>query len=264
MAFLGTGSLNQLLKYSDVISPLDEKRIKNGAYELSLGSQVFQSDSKPRGVKKLDNADKIYIEPGQFTLLLTEEYVKIPEDKIAFISIKAGIKFKGLVNVSGFHVDPGFEGNLLFSVYNAGPSTIILSRGTEYFPIWFAELNESQKYEGSHNFQKKIPDEPVAALSQGELASPNVLSKRIDGVKHLKTKIEWGVLGVFTFVVALTVKFWSDSSNLKEAVAFGYNNKAQAVVSDSTYKKVQSELNTIIIELDSLKKIKADSKSRLK
>jgi dCTP deaminase len=262
MAYLGTHNLTQLLKNSEVISPFDINRVKNGSYELSLGGQVFQTDSKPRQVKDLSKNEKIYIEPGQFALLLTEEYVKVPQTKIAFISIKAGVKFKGLVNVSGFHVDPGFEGKLLFSVYNAGPSTIVLSQGTEYFPIWFAELalNETQLYVGNHKGQDKIPDEPVSSLSQGELASPNVLSKRIDEVKHLKTKLEWVILAIFTAVIGLTIKFWTDSSKLKEAIDFGYKNKTEEVTSDSTYKKLLYNINMLNIKVDSLTKLQKEVK----
>jgi dCTP deaminase len=260
MAFIGTNTLTQLLQNSQVISPIDPDRIKNGAYELSLGAQVFQTDSSPKEVKYLSENEKIEIKPGQFALLLTKEYVTIPEDKIAFISIKASVKFMGLVNVSGFHVDPGFEGNLLFSVYNAGPSNIVLSNGTPYFPIWFAELNERQDYKGSHEKQTKIPDAPVQALSQGELASPNVLSKRIDDVKHMKTKIEWAVLAVLAFLIALTAKVWTDSNALKDAVEFGYKKKADEVASDSANKAIQVDFTMLINKLDTLTKVIKEKK----
>ncbi|HEV7332533.1 MAG TPA: hypothetical protein VGN63_15955 [Flavisolibacter sp.] len=255
MAFAGTQSLTELLERTKAIEPLDLKRIKNGAYELSLGDQVFQTDTKPRSVKSLNAGQKIHIEPGQFALLLTEEIVKIPKNKIAFISIKAGVKFKGLVNVSGFHVDPGFEGKLLFSVYNAGPATIVLSRGTGYFPIWFADLNETQDYIGGHSKQANIPNEPVEALSQGEIASPNVLSSRIDDVKHMKTKIEWAVLAILTLMIALTVKFCTDSNKLKEAVDLGYKIKSEEIKTDSTYKNVKSEINLLANKIDSFQRI---------
>ena len=262
MSFVGTTNLTSLLNNSDVIYPFDPTRIKNGAYELSLGAEVFQTDSAPRAVKKLKENEQIQIMPGQFALLLTKEYVKIPTNKIAFISIKAGVKFKGLVNVSGFHVDPGFEGNLLFSVYDAGSYNIILSSGTAYFPIWFSELDDVQKYEGVHEKQKRIPDEPVEALSQGELASPNVLSKRIEENKHLKTKIEWAVLAILTLMIALSVKLWTDSSKLKDAVDFGYKKKIEEISTDSTYKVMQNDIILLNSKVDSLtKNIKAISQS---
>jgi dCTP deaminase len=275
MAFIGTKSLTQLLSNPDIISPLRKERIKNGAYELSLGAQVFQTDSSPRAVKELKDGAKIEIRPGQFALLLTREYVKIPKDKIAFISIKAGIKFKGLVNVSGFHVDPGFEGNLLFSVYNAGPSIIILSSGTQYFPIWFSELNETQDYVGTHNGQTKIPDDPVEALSQGELASPNVLSKRIDDnqnasdgrislIERDQKAINYIAITALGLVIAFVIKFFFDWYSLKIGLDKGAELKMKEIKVDSIINQRLLEKKKLIIEIDSLKKVQAKLKDKKK
>ena len=266
MAFVGTDNLTLLLNSSaKVIDPYDPNKIKNGAYELSLGGQVFLTDSSPRSVKNLVADEKIEIKPGQFALLLTKEYVKIPKDRIAFISIKAGVKFKGLVNVSGFHVDPGFEGNLLFSVYNAGPSNIILSNGSPYFPIWFAELDQVQEYKGNHEKQIKIPDDPVEALSQGELASPNVLSKRIEENKFMKTKIEWAILAIFGIMVAILFKVWTDENKLKDAINYGYQKKATEIVADSSmtaFKDSIIRLNKKIDDLTSSKESNNGTKKK--
>ncbi len=253
MSFIGKNSLTQLLKNSDVISPFNEERIKNGSYELSLGTQVFQTDSAPRAVKYLKESEKIEIKPGQFALLLTNEYVKIPEDKIAFISIKASIKFKGLVNVSGFHVDPGFEGKLLFSVYNAGPANIVLSNGTSYFPIWFSELDEKQDYMGQHEKQMKIPDEPVEALSQGELTSSNVLSERIDKLDLRKNYTQWLLITLIVMLGGLWLKGCYDLNDTKKAIEYGYKKKVDELNSDSLYKKSNLELHLLKVELDSVK-----------
>ena len=60
--------------------------------------------------------------------------------------MKTTFKWKGLVNVSGFHVDPGWVGPLIFGVFNAGPSPVHLHRGPPLFLIWYADLDEkSQK-----------------------------------------------------------------------------------------------------------------------
>jgi len=280
MAFIGNTSLTKLLTGSDIISDFNPKRIKNGAYELSLGSQVFQTDSSPRAVKDLKDGEQIEIKPGQFALLLTKEYIKIPQNKIAFISIKASIKFKGLVNVSGFHVDPGYEGKLLFSVYNAGPSNIILSNGTNYFPIWFAEINEKQDYTGKHEKQIRIPDDPVEALSQGELASPNVLSKRIEesnAATH--KKIEEGNSNVdkrisvlekdqkannyiavtaIGIVIAILLKFAFDWYVFEKGLTTGAEIKNKEIKADSIINLRLSEKKLLLKQIDSLKRIKYD------
>lgn len=271
MAFIGTENLKKLLKKTKVIEPYNESSIKNGAYELSLGNQVFQTDSNPRSVITLEKGQKIYIDPGQFALLLTEETLKIPRETIAFISIKATIKFKGLINVSGFHVDPGFEGKLLFSVYNAGPSRIVLSRGTKYFPIWFADLNESQDYVGVHNNQDTIPDEPIAALSQGEITSPNILSKRIDDNQKETEKrlgliekdqkannylVVTGVGVFFAIVLKLTFDFYAFNKGIDKGTEL---QKKQATA-DSIINHRLTEKKRLLIEIDSLENLKKSLK----
>jgi dCTP deaminase len=85
----------------------------------------------------------IAVPPGQFAFLLTEEVVTIPPEVMGFISIKATYKLKGLVNVSGFHVDPGWTGRLIFTVFNAGPATIHLERGLPVFLLWIADLDDA-------------------------------------------------------------------------------------------------------------------------
>lgn len=260
MAYLGTESLQKLLTDSNVITPFVEGNVKNGAYELSLGDQVFQTGEKPRIVKKLKKNEEIYIDPGQFALLLTEEYVKIPEDKIAFISIKAKIKFKGLVNVSGFHVDPGFEGKLLFSVYNAGPSTIILSRGEKYFPIWFAELNESQIYNGTHKKQNRIPNAPIEALSQGELTSPNVLSKRIEDLDLRKNYTQWLMLTLIAIFLGILMRVFWNSNEYNEGVKAGYEMKTNEQTINIMKDEFQHEIDELKTEIKKLK----DNKDEIK
>jgi len=77
----------------------------------------------------------------------------------------------------GFMWIQGSE-EIFYSQFTMRPPTIVLSEERSIFPIWFAELKRTQSYDGTHNGQNKIPrNEPVEALSQGELTSPNVLSK---------------------------------------------------------------------------------------
>ena len=102
--------------------------------------------------------------------------------------MKSSLKLRGLVNVSGFHVDPGFEGQLLFSVYNAGPQNVVVSRGRPTFLLWLATLDSPTKdlYEGNRG-SDGITDEDVMRL-QGDIFTPHVLANR---VKTLEAKIGW-------------------------------------------------------------------------
>jgi dCTP deaminase len=128
---------------------------------------------------------------SQFALLLTEEHVAVPSDAIGFISIKAGIKFRGLVNVSGFHVDPGFRGRLKFSVYNAGTNNVVLERGRPTFLLWYSDLGQATEdvYRGSHQGQKGLTGDDVGRL-QGDVASPSALGQRLEELRQELTRHE--------------------------------------------------------------------------
>lgn len=264
MSFLGPSDLKSFLSSKNVIISDDgdnlynEKRVEQAAYALSLGGEAYRTDNKDRKIEILDDKNKnIEINPGQFTLLMTEESVNIPEDKLALISIKAKQKLKGLVNVSGFHVDPGFKGKLLFSVYNAGPSTITLETKKPYFLIWFANLeNEASvtdlynETNNHHQGQKSIPLEYIDALKRGEIASPNALLEKIKENKNTLDKIFW-IAGIISgLCIAFSLKIYSDFNSYKDGFEKGRQErlvdeeiklKSNKYLSDSLYlQKIDS------------------------
>jgi dCTP deaminase len=177
MAFWSSEKIKQISSEIKLVDPFDESAVKHGSYELGLGPEAFlTSDSEKKKIVVRDG-EQLVLPPGQFGLLLTEETIAIPNNAIGFISIKAGIKFCGLVNVSGFHVDPGFSGRLKFSVYNAGSQNIVLQRKQRVFLLWFSDLDQATKpYSGDHANQNEISPKDVMQI-QGEIASPGQLRK---------------------------------------------------------------------------------------
>ena len=161
-----------------LVTPFDPSHIENCAYALSMGPQALitgEDDIR----KHLDHGASIRIPPGHFAQLLTEEAIRIPPDALGLISMKSQVKSLGLVNVSGFHVDPGFRGRLRFSVYNAGPSPVVISRGTPTFLIWFAALDAPTQdvYEGQGG-RAAFTDRDTMDM-QGDVFTPHVLADRM-------------------------------------------------------------------------------------
>src|SRR5690606_22179962 len=113
--------LNQGLRDNakpDLIDGFNPDRVGQACYELSLGSESFLSESKPE-IRRLEEGSIFKILTGQMAFLTTKEKISIPNNVLAFISIKASKKLKGLINISGFHLHPGYSGNLIFSVFNS-------------------------------------------------------------------------------------------------------------------------------------------------
>jgi|GEM_PF-2666989 len=150
MSFWSSQTITDRANNNKVIEPFYESRVKESAYSLSVGNEMYitsNSDAKfeTRAKVKLDENKVYIIPPGQFAYILTAEVLKIPNNCLSFISMKFSIKAKGLINVSGFHVDPGYHGKLIFAVYNAGGQDVKIRKGDNIFLIWFANLDEEDK-----------------------------------------------------------------------------------------------------------------------
>jgi dCTP deaminase len=203
------------------VSPFNADQVVNSSYELTLGPEAYVTGRKAHAKVHLDSPTaQLIIPPGQFALLLTEEKVNIPLDAIGFISIKSRFKLHGLVNVSGFHVDPGFTGRLIFSVYNAGGTDVLVTRGERLFLLWISSLDQqtADPYAGTRNGQSTIPNSDVMAIGR-QTNSPAAVNDRLVAVEVRIQTINKILLG---FVVAAVVALggfalshidWSSSNN---------------------------------------------------
>jgi dCTP deaminase len=216
MAFWSGKKLEQ--RMPSLVSGFSKDRIDCAAYTLRMGTQYYltasETDVDTNRPRTLDAGDSVAIPSGQFAVLLTEETVTIPAGVIAFISMRTGLKARGLVNVSGFHVDPGYCAPLRFSVFNAGPTTICIKQGEEAFLIWYADLDqEDQEYKKrdsqNRNYAKGITSADVSSLT-GAVKTINVLSHKVRDLEKTQIWMKYliGLLGVVGIVVlGLTIFF---------------------------------------------------------
>jgi dCTP deaminase len=177
-----------------LIGDYDPLRIDHASYRLRVGPEVYVSptgepdDPRNKPKTQLVPGQGFTIPAGQFGFILTEEKVIVPQEAIAFISIRAGYKFRGLVNVSGFHVDPNYEGRLIFSIFNAGPGPVHLSRGEPCFLIWFADLDQPKMVPKKIGFDS-IPSELTGPIAGGLQSFASLLSKINENDKKLSDRV---------------------------------------------------------------------------
>jgi dCTP deaminase len=243
LAFWSGEKLNERLQV--LVEGFDKSRIDCAAYTLRIGRDVYISptgeihDPPFRGKRHLLEGQGFVIPPGQFAFLLSEEAIRVPSDAIAFISIRAGIKLRGLINVSGFHVDPGYDGKLLFSVFNAGPSSVHLSQGEEAFLIWYADLDrESNQIRSKPGFRNGIPSNTISTISDDVLSMKRLDSRisktesnlysRMNEIEKTQSQIKTERAIVITLLLLLSISlimnflngtFSSDNPTQIEATA---------------------------------------------
>lgn len=225
MAFWGGSKLASDVPAYGMVEPFNAGQIDCNAYTLTMGEEYYVTPefgslmrSKKRSLRKKASieqplravrgrAETFVIPSGQFAFLLTEEKVRIPAFAMGFISLKSSVKFKGLINVSGFHVDPGFEGNLIYSVFNAGPSSIHIARGDPLFLLWIADINgdSDPKYFKCMFPQSEIPTKLVSEVDR-PVQSIQRISERLEKTEH-RINIIWYSAIILASIVALALAF---------------------------------------------------------
>jgi dCTP deaminase len=209
MPFWSGATLEERLP--NLISQYKKSHVDCAAYTLHMGRQSYVSadwQGTPH-IENLKEGGSVTIPSGQFAFLLTEEVVEVPFAAIAFISMKTELKFRGLVNVSGFHVDPGFKGPLKFAVFNAGPSPVVIKHGDDCFLIWYADLDDkadarhAKGQSDNERYNRGITGRDVRGIA-GAVASLSVLVRKVEELHRAQSWMKV-VLYAFTFVSAIVV-----------------------------------------------------------
>jgi len=193
----------------DIIELLKEQRKeKEGVvFDFRLGAEFFVTgDKRPKYLTA--GSPWLEIDPGQFGLLTTFETIRMPLDCIAFISMRFNKKKAGLVNVSGFHIDPGYEGKIVFSVYNAGPNTVSLKLKDDIFMIIFSKISIpiTKRKIGRRSLTS---DDWSALLGAAKILSPQEIADKFSKLE-VWYKIGWGIalpaMGVIIYLLTKVIE----------------------------------------------------------
>jgi dCTP deaminase len=205
MAFLGGSKIqaakDELFEHGDC----DEAQIQQSSYDLRLGEEYYLSGKKAPE-KLSEKKEYLSLAPGQFAILTCHERLKLPNSVLGLITLRNKFKMQGLVNVSGFHVDPMFKGRLVFAVQNVGPNDIRLKWKDPTFTIFFADVQDGTPKVRRPRLGIELED--IQRLG-GNSITLSKLQKDVDRLKLLI--MIYGPFGVAAFIALIValVKIFS-------------------------------------------------------
>lgn len=105
-----------------------------------------------------DSQDKLVIKPGDYYLVKTIETVKLPLDVVADFRPRSSLFRAGLVLLTSVGA-PGYAGELVFGLTNAGPLPVTLQMGARFCVAIFHHVDgKGVAYRGQHQGGRVTPE----------------------------------------------------------------------------------------------------------
>ena len=147
------------------ISPLTQDTIRENGVDLRVGGEiarfkktdeVYEDGKDPSSFYVIEKGEEFIIHPNEHVLLVTEEYIKLPNDVMAFVNLRSSFARLGLF-VPPTIVDAGFEGQLTIEVLGSA-FPVKIKRGTRFLHLIFARTLTpvENPYHGKYQGQQGV------------------------------------------------------------------------------------------------------------
>ncbi len=164
---LSDRSIKELIEKGElIVEPLSSSQVQCSSLDLRLGREFARYTGSEtidvkRGigsVERLVASDYIEIEPKEFLLATTMEYIKLPSHITAFVEGRSSLGRLGLFIENAGWVDAGFEGQITLELYNANNVPIRLYTGMRICQLVFARLDQvpERVYSGKYKGQRGV------------------------------------------------------------------------------------------------------------
>lgn len=149
------------------VEPFEEELVQCSSLDLRLGFEIaryrvddFLDVKNPRWEIEKETLSEggFFIQPKEFVLATTLEYVELPPDLTAFVEGRSSLGRLGLFIENAGWVDAGFKGQLTLELYNANRYPIKLYPGMRICQLVFAKVDRVplRPYSGKYQGQRGV------------------------------------------------------------------------------------------------------------
>lgn len=150
--FLSDATIKYLIDNGTIgIEPYDSSLVQPCSLDIRLGKVALESFGTHLGYTTWT------IQPHQFVLASTLEYVQLPNNIAATVSGKSTLGRRGLaIHITAGHIDPGFEGDITLELCNHSDHDIDLIQGNPIGQLIFTYLDHPAQttYNGRYQRQR--------------------------------------------------------------------------------------------------------------
>jgi len=137
----------------NLVEPFSYDQVQPGSYDVLLGKEFVYPDM-PAG--KVIAPEFFLLEPGDFVLGTTLEYVRVPHNMTVFLHGKSSLARRGLIiHTTAGLIDAGFQGNITLELLNVSKKPLLLTPGMRIGQLTFHQMmgTATQPYAGRYQGQ---------------------------------------------------------------------------------------------------------------
>lgn len=187
--FIDTGDI-VIWDFSNELEP--------ASYDLRIGKEGMIE----QGTVNIEEKKYIKIPRGAIIVIYPLEKIKLSTRVAARYGLRSHFARKGLVLLSGPQIDPGFNGTLAVTLFNAGTSEVVLSYMEKFATIEFSLLNTpaSKGYTGPYQGQTRITSEEIELITKEYKNFSEIedqiteIRKDLDNIKNFVYVVLFGII----------------------------------------------------------------------
>ena len=149
------------------VEPFDPKLVQCSSLDLRLGFQIARYRARdyldvknPKWEIEIEKitSEGFFIQPKEFVLATTLEYIELPPDLTAFVEGRSSLGRLGLFIENAGWVDAGFKGQLTLELFNANSYPIKLYPEMKICQLVFAKVDRTPQkpYSGKYQGQRGV------------------------------------------------------------------------------------------------------------
>ncbi|SRR6266571_7389283 len=140
-----------------------QSSLEASSYDIRVGTKgVIGGDGVEIDLRK----DAMELGPGAYGGIISYEKLWLPDNVCARIGSKRALSYEGVILLTGTTVDPGYEGHLLFGVYNASQRKVLIRFNKKLCNIVFERLGKPPERLAPSDPSLKVGNFPDAFLDR--------------------------------------------------------------------------------------------------
>lgn len=194
------------------IKPFDARYVEPASYDIRAGRVLVAK----RGIVDLMK-EPVVLRHGDWAELESLESLELPPNIAATVGLRSSLTRRGLDWFGGPQIDPGYQGKIYTSVFNAAATPIEIIYGVPIATVIFYRLSkDATPYDGKYQRQFTFPEEDVERMLKMEthtlsdvITSVGLLEQTVERLtrtsEKMATDMEWVKRLLFAILIAIVV-----------------------------------------------------------